>query len=296
MEALSHCPVCDNDQFQLFKKIVDHFLTKEEFQVVQCNNCGFLFTNPRPAQSEISRYYQSDEYISHNKNKVGWLSSVYNIVRNISLYRKYKLIAKHKTASKILDIGCGTGDFLHFMKKKGWEVTGIEPADSPRGFALQNYNIDVFDEKELPHLPFGNFDVITLWHVLEHVPDLNLLIKQIKNLLKSDGLLVVALPNHESWDAGHYQTFWAAWDVPRHFYHFSKKTFSLIIKNHQLKIISSHPMKFDAFYISLLSEKYKHVKPGFIHALINGMRSNQSAKQNLNNYSSLVFLIKHQNI
>jgi 2-polyprenyl-3-methyl-5-hydroxy-6-metoxy-1,4-benzoquinol methylase len=138
--------------------------------------------------------------------------------------------------------------------------------------------------------------VITLWHVLEHVPDLNKRIEQIKRLLAKNGLIVIALPNSESWDAEFYREYWAAWDVPRHFYHFSKSTFSLLMKNHELEIFSIHPMKFDSFYISLLSEKYKNVKPNFLSAFFNGLRSNISANRRGNNHSSLIYLIKNQNI
>jgi 2-polyprenyl-3-methyl-5-hydroxy-6-metoxy-1,4-benzoquinol methylase len=206
------------------------------------------------------------------------------------------MITRHKSIGNILDIGCGTGEFLNFMNRVGWKTTGIEPAASPREFAKQQYNLNIFDENELDNLPTGGFDVITLWHVLEHVPDLNNRIDQIKRLLTKDGLLVVALPNCESWDAVFYQEHWAAWDVPRHFYHFSKSTFSLLMKNNELDIFSIYPMKFDAFYISLLSEKYKQGKPNFLNAFFNGLRSNFSANQKGNNYSSLIYLIKKQNI
>lgn len=296
METLSQCPVCANDRFSSFASIPDHFLTKEEFQLVKCNQCSFLFTNPRPDQSEISRYYQSDEYLSHSGKKAGWLGGIYNFVRTISLNRKHKLISKHLSNGTILDIGCGTGEFLNFMKGKGWQTTGVEPAGNPRKYAREHYKLEIFEEDELDKLPIEQFDVITLWHVLEHVPDLNLRIRQIKRLLKTDGLLVIALPNHESWDANFYQKFWAAWDVPRHFYHFSKRTFSLLMKNHQMEILSTHPMKLDAYYISLLSEKYKYQKPGLFRVVFNGLRSNKSAIRNDNNYSSLIFVIKKQNI
>lgn len=296
MENISQCPVCANSRFSLSTTIADHFLTGEPFQIMRCEKCGFLFTNPRPTRIEISRYYHSDKYLSHSNNKTGLLSYVYNFVRKISLKRKHRMITRHKSPGSILDIGCGTGEFLNFMNRQGWKTTGIEPAASPREFAKQHYNLDIFDEIELDNLPTGGFDVISLWHVLEHVPDLNNRIDQLKRLLTKDGLLVIALPNCESWDAVFYQEYWAAWDVPRHFYHFSKSAFSLLIKNHELDIFSIHPMKFDAFYISLLSEKYKQGKAKLLNALINGLRSNFSANRKGNNYSSLIYLIKKQNV
>jgi 2-polyprenyl-3-methyl-5-hydroxy-6-metoxy-1,4-benzoquinol methylase len=296
MEHLIQCPVCDCKHFLASHTIIDHFLTKEEFQIVRCEKCGFLFTNPRPEKAESFKYYQSAEYFSHSKNKTGWLGFAYDALRSVALRRKFELITKHKSNERILDIGCGTGEFLNLMKAKGWEVTGVEPAANPREFAIKTYDINVFDESKLDELKPSGFDVITLWHVLEHVPDLNQRISQINRLLSDEGLLVVALPNVNSWDATHYKNFWAAWDVPRHLYHFSKETFDMLIKKHNLKIISIHPMKFDAYYISLLSEKYMCNRNRLFAALFNGFRSNISAKRNRNNYSSLIYLIKKHNI
>jgi 2-polyprenyl-3-methyl-5-hydroxy-6-metoxy-1,4-benzoquinol methylase len=295
MESLNSCPVCESKRFEPFQKIRDHFLTKESFQIIRCVNCGFLFTNPRPGPAEIIRYYQSDAYISHAKNSKGWLSVVYEAVRKVSLRRKYNLIRQHKSGSTILDIGCGTGEFLNFMKGKGWETTGIEPAREPRTYAKETYDLAVFGEEKLEKLSVNSFDVITMWHVLEHVHDLNGRIEQIKKILSPDGLLVIAIPNCKSRDAEFYQEYWAAWDVPRHLYHFSQQTFSLLMMNHGFEIISTHPMKFDAYYVSLLSEKYKRGKSRLPAALFNGFRSNKTAKKNQNNYSSLIFLLKLQN-
>ncbi len=294
MEHLIQCPVCDCERFSVKHKIMDHFLSKEEFKIVQCQQCGFLFTNPRPEKSESFKYYQSDEYLSHSKNKTGWLNFAYDAIRSIALRKKFDLINKHKSGSKILDIGCGTGEFLNLMKAKGWEAIGVEPAEHPREFAKTNFGLNVFDEDKLDKPVASGFDVITLWHVLEHVPDLNQRISQINRLLSDEGLLVVALPNVNSWDATHYKNFWAAWDVPRHLYHFSKETFDMLMKKHNLKIISIHPMKFDAYYISLLSEKYMYNRNRLFATFFNGFRSNISAKRNRNNYSSLIYFIKKQ--
>ncbi len=296
MEQLNKCPVCGSNAFSHFKNVTDYFLTKEQFQIVKCEECGFLFTNPRPDHESISRYYQSDEYLSHSKSKKGLLSFIYDTVRNISLKKKYRLINQHKSSGKLLDIGCGTGEFLHHMKGMGWGVIGIEPAEQPRKFAADNYKIVVHDEEMIDKLPESNFDLITMWHVLEHVPDLNLRISQVKKLLAQDGLLLIALPNHRSWDAHHYGKYWAAWDVPRHFYHFNEQTFRLLAEKHHLEIISIRPMKFDAYYISLLSEKYKSNRTCLSAAFINGVRSNIAAKKNANNYSSIIFLLKSRNI
>lgn len=296
MEQINECPVCGSISFSHFKNVTDHFLSKEQFQIVQCADCSFLFTNPRPGRENISRYYQSDEYLSHSKKSKGLIGFIYDTVRNISLKKKFRLISQYKSGKKLLDIGSGTGEFLNYMKKKGWDATGIEPAEQPRKFAAANYKIEIYNEDVIDSLPEKSFDLITMWHVLEHVPDVNLRISQVKKILAKDGLLLIALPNHLSWDAEHYGESWAAWDVPRHFYHFNEHTFSLLASKHNLEIISIQPMKFDAYYISLLSEKYKSKRTCLSAAFLNGLRSNVSAKRNANNYSSIIFLLKPRNI
>lgn len=295
MEKLNQCPICSSIEQFGFLKIADYFLTKEVFSIAKCNNCGFLFTNPRPSGSEISKYYQSQDYISHNTNNSNLFSKAYSIARNFSLRKKHSLISKLVKPGSILDIGCGTGEFLNFMRGKGWDTIGIEPAENPRNFARNIYSLEVYDEQELDFLSSGHFDVITLWHVLEHVPDLDQRLKQIKRLLSGGGVLLIALPNHESWDADYYKSYWAAWDVPRHLYHFSQQTINLLLDKNEFSLISAIPMKMDAYYISLLSEKYKVGKSSVFKAIYNGYRSNYSAKRNLNNYSSLIYLAKNQN-
>lgn len=295
MEKLNQCPICSSTEQTEFADITDHFLTKEVFTIVKCKKCSFLFTNPRPSQSEISSYYHSENYISHKTSKLTLFSKAYAIARSFSLCKKHSLISKFKQPGKILDIGCGTGEFLKFMKHKSWEVTGIEPADSPRAFARNNYALEVYDEQKLDDLPPNHFDVITLWHVLEHVTRLDVRMRQIKRLLARDGLIIIALPNHESWDAKKYDTFWAAWDTPRHLYHFSQKTVEILLSKNDFTHIDTLPLKMDAFYISFLSEKYQNGKSSVLKAIINGCRSNYSAKRNLNNYSSLIYLFKNKN-
>lgn len=286
------CPSCGSESMVNKYTIKDYFLTGEDFGIDQCTGCELLLTNPRPKPENLSRYYKSEAYLSHTAAKKGFVSGIYKMVRDISLAKKHKLITGYIPSGNILDIGCGTGEFLNFMKSHGWQTTGIEPADEARNFAIDNYKLDVFGESKINELPSSGFDVITLWHVLEHVPDLQDRIKQLKRLLKTDGLLVFALPNHDSWDAQFYGKYWAAWDVPRHLYHFNQSSFSILMQNHQLQIISVHPLKFDSYYVSLLSEKYKKEKNSFINALISGMRSNYFALRHLNNYSSLVYLVK----
>jgi len=292
MENLLACPVCESNSLSHAFTVKDHFLTNEIFQISKCDSCGFLFTNPRPYPDEMPKYYDSDEYFSHDLSNRNFLSNVYSFIRKLSVIKKYSLITNFKRSGNILDIGCGTGEVLHFFSQKGWQTSGIEPAEKPRLFAQSNYGLRVYTEKNLDLFEEQSFDVITMWHVLEHVSRLNERIDQVKRLLKNDGILIIALPNSNSWDSGYYKEYWAAWDVPRHLYHFTQTSIRLLLSKHNLNIHEIVPMKFDSYYVSLLSEKYKSGKTKLFRSTLNGFRSNINAKKNSNNYSSLIYLAK----
>lgn len=292
MEKIEKCPVCGNENFVEFLKINDYFLTKEQFTIVNCDNCGFRFTNPRPEAENLSAYYKSEEYISHSNTKKGIVNKVYHFVRNYSHKKKYSLINKFQTnGNSILDIGCATGEFLNFFKEKGWETLGIEPGVEARKFAKENYNLNVYEESEIEKLPNQSYSVITMWHVLEHVPQLNKRITELKRILKDDGILVIAVPNSNSYDAEYYKNFWAAYDVPRHLYHFNSDTLRKLFKKNDFRIEKILPMKFDSYYVSLLSEKYKNKKSNFLKAFYIGLKSNFKAGNELNN-SSIILVLK----
>ena len=294
MEELVSCPVCGKSNFTPFLQSSDFFLTNEEYTIVICSSCGMKFVNPRPKTSEIGKYYESPDYISHNTGKKNGLNFLYRQVRNFLVKKKCKLVKEHSRGKKLLDIGCGTGEFIFFCKKNGFDVTGIEPSENPRFFAQTKYKLDVHEETYLDNLIHPEFDVITLWHVLEHVHLLNERMNKIMEIMKPDGTLIIAVPNSDSWDARYYGKFWAAYDLPRHLYHFSRETMQVLAKNHALKIDRIIPMKLDAFYISLLSEKYAKGKQNYLKAVINGLRSNNFAKKNEKNYSSLIFILKKE--
>jgi 2-polyprenyl-3-methyl-5-hydroxy-6-metoxy-1,4-benzoquinol methylase len=295
MEKVSICPVCESDQIVISSEIKDHFLSGEIFQLTQCSKCGFLFTNPRPEKSRLGKYYQSEDYFSHSKKKKGLITFLYDTIKNYSLKKKFHLINQYKNNGTILDIGCATGEFLHYFKTRGWITFGIEPAEDPRKYAIENYYLDVRPEEAIGEFEEKSFDVISMWHVLEHVPDLKDRIKQIKRLLKNDGLLVIALPNYLSWDGQYYQNYWAGYDVPRHLYHFTEKTISTLLEKFGFSMFKKVPLKFDSFYVSLLSEKYKSGKLNYPKAFFSGVKSNRQAKKQDNNYSSLIYLAKFQN-
>lgn len=292
MEILKNCPVCDAPETKFFVACKDYTVSQEIFKIVECVRCGFKFTNPRPEEYRLGEYYKSEEYISHSNTNKGFINSAYQSVRKYTLLKKLQLISRFYKTGKLLDIGCGTGEFLKTFKDAKWETLGIEPSDDARKMAIQNYGLDVREEWGLKNLEPESFDVITMWHVLEHVPHLNERISDLKRLLKPGGMIVIAVPNCSSLDAKNYGANWAAYDVPRHLYHFTPKDIETLFKKHELKVFKTLPMVFDSFYVSMLSEKYLSGKSNLISALWNGFRSNLSALKTGKTYSSQIYLIR----
>jgi len=295
MEIINNCPVCNSTQFKPHLEVEDYFLSHENFTLQKCNSCGFIFTNPRPFEKDLGQYYQSDEYISHSSSSVSLFDKLYFAIRNYTIRKKFKLINKYITSGKILDIGCATGEFLNYFNTKGWETQGIEPNEIARNSAIEKYGLAVHSEKELSKYKESYFDVISMWHVLEHVPDLNSRILQLKKIIANNGILIIAVPNIDSKDAGIYGKYWAALDVPRHLYHFNQSAIQKIFQKEGFEIIKTYPMKFDSFYISLISEKYKTGKSNYIKAIYNGLKSNFYGALHENNYSSIIYVLKLKN-
>ena len=295
MEIIKNCPVCGSEKYSEFLKCKDHFLTKEKFTIVKCDQCTFTFVNPRPEQGQLAGYYESTEYISHSGTNKGIVNSVYKYVRNFTHKSKLNLVTKYAKGNKILDIGCGSGELLGLFKKSNWETLGIEPNDNAREFAIKQYCIDVYEESHIKEIESASMDVISMWHVLEHVSLLNERMEEVKRILKDDGVLFIAVPNRISFDAMHYGEFWAAFDVPRHLYHFTPETMGELIKKHGFAIVSFLPMKFDSFYVSILSEKYKNGSTNLLKALYTGLKSNLNANNKRHDYSSMIYVIKKVN-
>ena len=256
------CPICNSSKTSKAFDAVDHFSTKETFPICDCNSCGFRFTNYFPSVDTIGRYYDSPDYISHSDSKSGLINRLYHFFRKQMLKKKVNLVSKYvvprqKDNIRILDIGSGTGYFLNAAKERGYAVTGIEKDSNARDYAITNFGLDVKDEQSLWALKDESFDVITLWHVLEHLDNLNEVVDKIKSILKPNGVMILALPNHNSHDAKKYKGYWAAYDVPRHLWHFTPDSVEKLLSKHQFKIIKQKTMPLDAFYISMLSEKYR---------------------------------------
>jgi len=280
-----------NNSLDLFLKCKDYTVSRETFSIYIDKESQLLVTIPRPAVGDLSRYYDSDEYISHSDSKKSFINKVYQIVRNYTIKQKVKLINSFSTTSKsVLDIGSGTGDFLMACKQNGWRIDGVEPNNNANKETRKKTFTEI--SKDISELSNKQFDVITMWHVLEHVPNLNEYISILKKILKPNGTLVVAVPNHQSYDATYYKEFWAAYDVPRHLWHFSRLSINKLFHLAGMKVTKVLPMKFDAFYVSLLSEKYKTGKPNFLKAFFIGLRSNLKARTS-KEYSSLIYVIKN---
>lgn len=287
MNTISHCPVCSHSTFKPLHVCIDHTVSKEKFNVVSCAQCGFTFTNPQPA--DIGKYYQSQDYISHSDTRKGIINKIYHWVRAYSLNKKIKLINTYSPGKgKLLDIGCGTGYFLDKAKSNGWEVYGMEPDPGARKQTQDKIKTKVFDT--IDQIQNIHFQCITLWHVLEHVEDPNASLQKISQLLDNQGVLIIAVPNHHSLDAQIYQEHWAAYDVPRHLQHYDPKTFKTLIEKNGLKLIHQQGMPFDAYYISMLSEKYKTGKSNYFKAFLNGYKSNSKAATT-GHYSSVIYIL-----
>lgn len=285
------------DKKPLYLTVNDHSVSGEIFQLVHDDRYDMLVTQPQFSGNELMRYYNSEEYISHTDGKRNLFERTYQFIKGFSLKRKVKLINSFSASKEksLLDIGCGTGDFIKVAQKKGWQVLGIEPNERARALANQKTNNCVLDTDGLLGLKPQSFDAITLWHVLEHLPDFKEQIAICKKLLKPGGRLVVAVPNFKSYDAKHYGKFWAAYDAPRHLWHFSKPSIQKIMLESGLNVDRILPLSFDAFYVSLLSEKYKSGWMNPFKATAVGLFSNVKAMFS-GEYSSLIYIIKtHKN-
>jgi 2-polyprenyl-3-methyl-5-hydroxy-6-metoxy-1,4-benzoquinol methylase len=274
-----------------FLTVKDHSVSKEIFELYHDETLDMLITSPQPSLENLGRYYESEDYISHTDNKRSLFEKAYHFVKNIALKNKLNLInSEQSRKGRILDIGAGTGDFLLTAKNDGWETVGVEPSERAKNIAIQK---GISFVNEIDALENNSFDMITMWHVLEHVPNLELQIQELKRLLKPTGTLIVAVPNFKSYDAKYYNEFWAAYDVPIHFWHFSKKAIQSLFEKVDIKLEKVLPMKFDSFYVSLLSEKYKTGKMNYISAFFIGLKSNLKASST-KEYSSHIYVLKNK--
>jgi SAM-dependent methyltransferase len=294
--TITSCPVCGGNDLKKAFDAVDHFSSGEVFPVCECLHCGFRFTNGFPSEDAIGRYYDSPDYISHSDSDRGMINRLYHYFRKRMLKKKLDLVANHAAGNplRLLDIGCGTGYFLQAAKERGWIVAGMEKDANARERATARTGLTLKDENGLQEMESASFDVVTLWHVLEHLEDLHGTVGKIREIITPEGIVVLALPNCRSYDAGFYKERWAAYDIPRHLWHFTPDTVEKLLAGHHLKIVKRVAMPLDAFYISLLSEKYRGSNPltqygrAFMTGTAGFLRSLSDPEQ----ASSLIYIVK----
>ncbi|MGO3182987.1 MAG: class I SAM-dependent methyltransferase [Aequorivita sp.] len=277
-----------SDQLKTYLKTKDYLVSDEVFELVYDPDLDMLKTFPQPDVENLPTYYESQDYISHTDEKRGLMSSLYQTVKKWSLQKKTKLIFEQNSGvGTLLDVGAGTGEFLKVAKEKGWEVQGMEPNKSASNLSTEK-GIEL--KSSLTDFRGSQFDVVTLWHVLEHIPNLEETIAQLSDLVKPNGTLIIAVPNFKSYDAKYYKEFWAAFDVPRHLWHFSKTSMEKLFSN-RFTLEKREPMIFDSFYVSLLSEKYKTGSKFSLKAFWIGLRSNLKANRS-KEYSSHIYCFR----
>ncbi|MGY0406881.1 MAG: class I SAM-dependent methyltransferase [Polaribacter sp.] len=271
-----------------FLSCTDYTVSRESFKIMINTEYDMLVTLPVPV--DLENYYKSEDYISHTDSKKSLLDKIYQVVKKRTLKKKLHLLNSFKTANKtVLDIGAGTGDFLKVCKNNRWKVTGVEPNFEARKIAKKK---EIVLKETIENLSDSTYDVITLWHVLEHIPNLHTYLSKLKKLLKPNGKLVIAVPNFKSYDATYYKEHWAAYDVPRHLWHFSQPAIYKLFSSVEMLVENTLPMKYDAFYVSLLSEKYKSGSMKPFHAFYRASISNLKAKES-SEYSSLIYVLNN---
>ena len=288
------CPLCGGQSLKHTLTCTDYYASGEEFEVVRCVHCGFMMTQQVPVEAEIGRYYETPDYISHSDTRKGIMNQIYHAVRRYMLSRKAVLVerASKMKQGNLLDYGTGTGYFPHTMACRGWSAKAIEKNAKAREFAREHFSLDVEAEDALATYPDASFDVITLWHVMEHLEHLNEMWHTLSRLLKDRGVLVVAVPNPASKDAERYREMWAAYDVPRHLWHFTPSTMKKFGSKHGFVLEEEHPMPFDAFYVSMLSEKYKKSRLPFLKGMWAGTIAWFSALRNKERSSSMIYVFR----
>ena len=287
------CPWCGSEKAQINLWLKDDFLSKEDFHICECLNCGLQYTMPRPSKDKIGNYYKSEEYYSHQENTKGFIPRVYEAVKKVNLKHKYALATRGLEKGKLLDIGCGVGDFLHTAEEKGWECIGVEPSEEAKAIAKKRIKANIIKSEELEQIPDNTFDIITMWHVLEHVDNLRWQVEQLQRLIKPNGRIVIAVPNYKSHDGQFYKEHWAAYDVPRHLSHFNQQVITKIFRTKGLQLVRKDKLIWDAYYISYMSEQYRIHQLPLLRGAFRGLISNCKARKS-GEWSSMVYIFEVQ--
>jgi 2-polyprenyl-3-methyl-5-hydroxy-6-metoxy-1,4-benzoquinol methylase len=288
------CPLCSSEMISVHFNCNDHFISKESFIIARCTSCGFLFTQDYPDQNEIYKYYESDDYISHSNTSEGLINKIYHLIRYVMLCRKRRIIFKltGRKNGNLLDVGSGAGHFASMMKRSGWTVKGIEISEKARISSATSFDLEIISPEEISGLDTNSYDCVTMWHVLEHFHDPHNYFLDIFRLLKPGGVCLVALPNCNSFDAKFYGQVWAAFDVPRHLWHFEPVTFGDFAAKSGLIAEEHLVLPFDVFYISVLSEKYKGSRWPFVTGILRATWFSLMALLNRKGSSSIIYVLR----
>lgn len=289
------CPACGQATLAISLEVTDHSVSKESFRILACPACGLRRTDPQPPAGAIGRYYASQDYVSHSDTRAGLVNRMYHLARRFMLGRKAARVraASGRSTGRLLDVGAGTGYFAAHMRDLGWDVTALEPDEGARSAAMKRAGLEIRPLEQLAELPAGQFDVITLWHVLEHVYEPWDYLRRFHALLAPGGTLVIAVPNPDSRDARVYGLWWAAWDVPRHLWHFSAGAMQHLLARERFRQAALHTMPLDAFYVSMLSEKYQgRGVTGLIRGAWNGCLTWLASLGKATAASSLVYVAR----
>ena len=282
------CPICGSDKLNKHMELTDYSISKENFTLFKCQSCAFVITNPRPSNNDLPQYYESEDYISHSGTKKGLINSLYHQFQKLNLKLKYMALSKYVPRGTWMDYGAGNGAFLNFLKSKNLSSEGFEPDEKAR--KLGNSKGVKIENTDKYKKASKDYSVITMWHVLEHIPELNEIIEIHKSNLIENGVICIAVPNRDSYDAKFYKNYWAAYDVPRHLWHFTEADVISLMAKHGFSHIKTRGMPFDSYYVSLLSEKFK--KGSTIRALVLGALSNLKARFSKTPFSSQIYIFK----
>ncbi len=297
METIIHytsCPACKSTSIKEVLTAKDYTVSNETFVLWECDTCSFRFTQNVPNAAAIAPYYQSDAYVSHSDTQEGLVNRLYHVVRRYTLKGKCSLIKQYTGLQRgsLLDIGAGTGAFSHTMQLAGWEITALEPDENAKKIALNKYQLKLQSSENIYELPLNQFDAITMWHVLEHVHDLHGYLEKFSSILKANGTIFIAVPNYTSYDAKNYQQYWAAYDVPRHLYHFSPKSMEMLAAAKGFSVKAFKPMWFDSFYVAMLSEQYKNGKNNLLKAFCIAAITTLQSLMNAKKSSSVIYVLQ----
>lgn len=296
MKETKECLICGSGDIRHFLTCKDHTVSKKNFEIKRCNKCGFRFTSPRPYDEDLGAYYKAEGYVSHTDTKKGLINTLYHWVRSYTLIKKLQLLM-HYTGLKqgrILDYGAGTGAFLDTCKRNGWSATGIEPDADARKVMAEKFGISPYPflSDARVHNELRDFDAVTAWHVLEHVPNIKETVSELRDALKQKGKLIVAVPNPDSFDAKYYGAYWAAYDVPRHLWHFAPRDIEALMAGLGFRLLKTLPMVFDSYYVSLLSRAHQTGRSGLLNAFWTGLRSNIKANKTGREFSSQIYIFQ----